>query len=367
MSLSADPTTGKKAKDDGDVVLTIGGRKYSGWTEMSISAGIETCPRSADITMTELFPDEAETLIVNPGDACTVSIGADVVVTGYVDRYIPSITAGDHSIRVIVRGKCQDLVDCSAEWPGGQISGATLQGVAQKLAQPYGITVVALNGPGPSIPQFNLSIGETGFEIIERISRYGAMLCYEDENGQLVLAQVGKTKHDSGLTQAENVQTMSVTFAADQRFSEYSCFLQSMDVLTDIGEGGNLRATSNDPNVKRNRKRYIICEAGGGGLELAKPRVLWDAARRAGRAQIVTVRADSWRDSAGKLWTPNQLVPVDLPALHLAVQDLCIGEVTFKRNGTDGTIADLTLMLPSGYLPEPVLLVPVAPDVPVLR
>jgi len=136
-----------------------------------------------------------------------------------------------------------------------------------------------------------------------------------------------------------------------------------MDVLSDLGAGGNLLGKAFDPNVPRHRKKYIIAEAGGGGADVALKRVQWEAARRAGRAEAVTLTTDSWRDSAGALWAPNTLVPVSLPALKLRQDKLLIGEVTYRLD-ENGTTAELVLMPPAAYLPQPVLLQPFPPDIP---
>ena len=122
-----------------DLLLTAGGRQISGWTEVRVTRGVERCPSDFEIAMTELYPGEPLDVTVRPGDECQVVLGADLVLTGYVDRFVPSLGPSDHMIRITGRGKCQDLVDCAAEWPNGQISGASALGIAQKLAQPYGI------------------------------------------------------------------------------------------------------------------------------------------------------------------------------------------------------------------------------------
>jgi prophage tail gpP-like protein len=292
-----------------------------------------------------------------------VLIGNDLVITGYVDVFAPSIAASQHSIRVTGRGKCQDLVDCSAEWPNSQISGSSVLGIAQKLAQPYGITVSSAGDAGASIPQFNIMLGETAFEIIEQICRYRALLAYDLPDGNLFLSQVGSKQAASGFTQGQNVQAARSVFRMDQRFSEYDAFIQSMDVLSDLGSGGNLLGKAFDPNVPRHRKKIIICESGGGGADIALQRARWEAARRAGRAEAVTLTTDSWRDSAGALWTPNTLVPVSLPTLKLENEQLIIGEVTYRLD-QGGTTAELVLMPPAAYLPQPILLQPTFADVP---
>lgn len=204
-----------------DLLLTAGGRQISGWTEVRVTRGVERCPSDFEIAMTELYPGAPLDVTVRPGDECQVALGADLVLTGYVDRFVPSLGPSDHMIRITGRGKCQDLVDCAAEWPNGQISGASALGIAQKLAQPYGIAVNSSAPVGGAIPQFNLMIGESAFEVIERVGRYRGLLAYDQPDGSLILAQVGATQAASGFTEGENVQEATLTWSMDQRFSDY--------------------------------------------------------------------------------------------------------------------------------------------------
>ncbi len=347
-----------------DLTLTVGGRAISGWESVRVTRGVERCPSDFDISLSERYPGEAAALVVQPGDACTVSIGGDPVITGYVDRFHPSITASSHTIRVTGRGKCQDLVDCAAEWPNGQITGSSALQIAQKLAEPYGITVRATQADvGPQIPQFNLILGETAFEIIERVCRFRGLLAYELPDGSLFLTQVGTIAAASGFTQGQNIQEASVEYSMDQRFSEYEALLQSVDVFHDTGDGGNLLGLAPDAGVNRHRRMVIIAEAGGGGVDVCIRRASWEAARRAGRAFQLTLTADSWRDAAGTLWTPNTLVPLSLPSLKLPPKSWVIGDVTYKLD-ENGTTADLVIMPSDAFLPQPVLLQPYWADVP---
>lgn len=342
-----------------EVTLTIGGQEISGWTDVRITRGVERLPSDFSIGMTELYPGELARVTAVPGSACVVKVGGEELITGYVDRFVPSLTADSHSISVVGRSKCADLVDCAAEWPGGQISGADASGIAQKLADVYGIGVKCSVKDLPVIPQFNLMLGESAFEIIERISRYSALLAYDLPTGDLQLAQVGTERAASGFSEGQNVLAASVEYSADQRYSTYQVFLQSVDVFHDLGETGNLIFTIPDPNVARHRGLILIAEAGGSGQDIATRRALWEMARRAGHSRVVRLTCDSWRDSAGKLWEPNTVAPISLPTLKITAPDFVIGEVSFQKSADRGTIAELTLMSPDAYRPEPILLQPV--------
>ena len=230
--------------------------------------------------------------------------------------------------------------------------------MAAKLAQPYGINVGATQvDVGEPIPQMNFIHGETGYEIIERVCRYRALLAYELPDGSLFLTRVGDTQAASGFTQGQNVQAASIEYSADQRFSEYQCFMQSMDVLSDPGEGGNLLAIVTDASVLRNRKMVIIAPGGEGGYNVCIQTATWEMNRRQGRSMMLNLTTDSWRDSAGVLWTPNTLVPLSLPALKLERAMWLISSVSYKLD-ENGTTADLTIMPPGAFQPQPILLQP---------
>lgn len=350
-----------------ELTLVIGGRQLTGWSSIRVSRGIEHCPSDFELSLTEQYPGEADAFVVQPGDACSVLLGSDLVLTGYVDRVHYAISAGQHVVTAIGRSKCSDLVDCAAEWPGGQISGSDALGIAQKLAQPYGITVTAPGSKGEIVQQFNLMLGETAFEIIERVCRYGALLAYDQPDGNLLLAQAAQVVAASGFTQGVNVQAATMATSMDQRYSVYLCMMQSMDVTMDIGEGGNLLALASDENVPRHRNRIIISEAPSGGQDFAQKRATWEANRRIGRSQQLTVITDSWRDQAGVLWTPNTLVPLSLPVLKCGDDDnkliWLITQVTYRRD-RDGTTAELVIMRPEAFLPIPIIQLPTLADIP---
>jgi prophage tail gpP-like protein len=246
--------------------------------------------------------------------------------------------------------------------------------IAQKLCLPYGvfsdgrpaspITVSTdVADVGPVIPRFSLILGETPFSIIERICRYAALLAYEEADGNLFLTRVGTVEAASGLVQGKNVQRASIVKSMDQRYSEVYGYIQSVDTLQDVGDLGNLQHTATDPNVARHRRMVVIAESGDSGFEILRRRTLWEVARRLGRGSVLSVTVDSWRDGAGTLWTPNTLAPFSLPALKIPDDKWIISEVSYNRTPGGGTTADLILMPPAAFLPQPVTLLPAFLDV----
>ncbi|PRG96579.1 Mu P family protein [Burkholderia multivorans] len=348
---------------DDDLYLSVGDQLVSGWTDIRLTRGIERCPSDFEIGLTESFPGELDTVVVQEGDRCQIMLGSDLVLTGYVDEYIPSISPEGHEIRVTGRGMCQDLVDCSAAWPTSQISGTSAVDIAKKLADHYGIAVKCDVTDLITIPQFNIFIGETSFEVIERVSRYSQLLVYDQPDGSLRLARAeGQVQAAGGLAEGFNVKAASIRYSAHERFSAYTVFAQSVATFGDAGIGPSAIAQAVDVGVKRVRERYVVAEAVQGFQDLAKLRANWEMNRRIGRSRAVTILTDSWRDADGVLWTPNTLVEISLPHLKLPNETWLIGEVTYRRNIEGGTTAELAIMDPRAYKPEPIALQPMFVD-----
>jgi prophage tail gpP-like protein len=327
-----------------------------------VTVGMERMPNDFSLAMTERYPGVSDVIVVL-NESAKVMIGNDLVISGYVERYQAGFSPDGHAVGVSGRGKCADLLDCAAEWPGGQISSSTAASIAEKLCEPYGLNVRNEGDPGPLVPKLVLNLGESAFEIIERVCRFAALLVYEDNRGDLVLSGIGKDKAASGFREGINVVTAELETSADQQFSEYQVVRMAMDVVQDIGDGGNLVATVANPNITRHRRRIIVAEGGDAGAGVAQQRAAWECNRRFGRSAVLRLTTDSWRDSAGLLYRPNTLVDFSLPTLKLSRENWLISEVTYRRDDR-GTACDLVIMHPSAFLPQPVLLQPAAADIP---
>lgn len=344
-----------------DLIIEVNGQKVQGWESVRVTRGIERVPADFEIKMTERFPGELAPMVIDAGDACVVYLGADRVITGYVDAVMPAIRGTTHEVMVRGRSKSADLVDCAAEWPGGQIQGTSALDVTKKLAAPYGVTVRALTEDlGPQIPQFTLILGETAFEIIERTCRYARLLAYDDTNGDLLLNQVSETRAASGFEEGVNVEAASAMQRMDIRYSEYVAYLVSIDNFNDfaqtqgIGDPNQLQVVA-DVGVPRYRRMVLIAEAVSEGDIVVRERAFWEAARRKGRARPVHITTDSWRDKSGALYTPNTQATVHLPTLKVVNETMTISEVTYVRDET-GTHASIVLMPPDTFIPAPVVL-----------
>ncbi len=345
-----------------DLTLSVGGKIISGWDQVRVTRGIERLPSSFDLSLMDYYPGSNEQQLVKPGDPCVVKLGADLALTGYVDRWAPMISRSRHEVRAIGRSKCQDLVDCSAEWPNNVISNATALQIAQRLASPYGITVSTDVTGMATVPQFTLNWGESSQEIIDRISRWAAFLYYDLPDGNLYLTRVGTKKAASGVEQGVNIQDAAYESSIDERFSNYTGVSLSITPMT-----GNYsavtKATATDPEAltMRYRNHIVIVESTMVAHDKAQDCINWEMNRRYGRSKHLQVTVDSWRDSAGTLWTPNTLIPINIPVFGLKNLLWLLSEVTYIKDER-GTVAQMVIMPPEAFTVQPYQFYQVVPE-----
>jgi prophage tail gpP-like protein len=339
-----------------DLVLVANGKKISGWTSISVTLRCEGFPNNFSIALST--PATGDLPPVAAGDRCQIYLGNDLVITGWVDRDGGGGDAASHALSLSGRGLCCDLVDCSAEWPTGLISGDALS-IAQKLAQPYGITVALANGAaaGPQVVGWALNYGEAGAAIVQRVAQNAGLLAYEGPDGRLLLAAIGSKTAKGGVVYGQNVEDWSYSNAIDQRYSDVVCSSFAVASFDDL-QGDDFFHREMDPNVKRHRQLDIVLGdvASENAQDFTIRKAQWEIARRAGRSTMVTATVDNWRDGDGALWAPNTLIPVDLPG-RIPDKQLCISEVTFRRDA-DGTHADLVMLPKTAFLLEPISLLP---------
>lgn len=348
-----------------ELSLMIGNVVWSGWQRVQLTRSLETVPASFQIEVTERYPNMPN-IDIRPGVPCTVQLGGDLVLTGYIDRYNATINARTHTVTIIGRSKSADLVDCAAFLgdPNNevyQIKGGDTVSIIRDLAAPYGISVASQSGNGVQVQNFNVNLGETAWEIIDRLTRYSQLVAYDLPDGSILLAQAGTESQASGFVQGVNVEAASIELTMDQRYSLYEGFMTSVVVLgTDSGGHQDPRAIARDDGVPRFRKRIIISEQTDTNGDLVTRRVQWEANRRAARSMAVNVTCDSWRDGSNQLWTPNHLAPVTIPALKINGVSWVIGQVTYVKDER-GTHALVLLMPPGAFQPEPMVFQPSQP------
>jgi prophage tail gpP-like protein len=342
-----------------DVTLQVNGSSYAGWQTIGITLGIEQIAGTFDLTTTERWPNQPSAWRINPGDACTLSIGSTQVISGYVDDFDPSYDKSSHTIKITGRDKTGDLVDSAAVHKAGEWRNASLTRIAKDLCTPFGINVIAQVDVGKPFACFAIWHSETAFECLDRAARMRGVLLLSDGNGNLILGRTGTQRIATPLIKGQNIEAATGHFSWKNRFSQYIVKGQtamgagtwdhpaadSSALANEPKHYFQTKASVNDTAITRYRPHVTIAYQGDGSTY--QDRATWERNIRIGKGNRVTYTVTGWEHSTG-LWLPNQLVQIQDDFMGYD-GDLLISQVRFTLTEETGTQAAMDLCLPSAF------------------
>lgn len=379
------------------LVLRIKGKDYGGWLSMRVRLDLQTAAREFACEVSERWPKQTQTWQIKPGDPVQVLLDGDLVVTGYVDVYSPSFDGRSHRVEVRGRSKTADLVDGSAIVDGGQFKGLTVDEIARKVADPFGIKVTTDGTKTDKVADVQVQQGETAHGVIERMSRVSEVLVSDDASGNLRLARIGGRRAAGPLVQGKNILAGHADLDDSGRYSVVvvkSHHANTEDKADWDGETGNGGANTRrrgrgaggasrageaddsgdddsggeqpavgddgdtvvspsgkavDKAVTRYRPLLIYGETQM-TAEQAAARAAWEVRRRTGQAVKATIVVQGWRQVDGTLWDTDLTVAVTAPWLGLDNVSLVVASVEFQAD-EGGTRTELGLTLGDAFLP----------------
>ncbi|EPV9276039.1 phage baseplate assembly protein, partial [Salmonella enterica subsp. enterica serovar Newport] len=202
------------------VILTVDGKLWEGWTEMSVSRSLKAIAGEFDLSVTTRW-SAAAPRVIREGQPCTVRLGTDTVLTGYIDDFIPSYDAENVETRVMGRDKTGDLVDCSVVHSSGKWKGVRLEQVAADVCRPFGITVITETPTGEAFASVVLEQGETGFELLDRLAKQRGVLLTSDGAGNLIITRASSVRAGVSLVLGKNILAARGRFSWRERNSQY--------------------------------------------------------------------------------------------------------------------------------------------------
>ena len=182
------------------MTLLIDGERYGGWKTIRVTRGLERAAADFALSVSSVEPWPIYT-----GAECQIYIDNDLVLNGWVDAYRPGCSSTDHRIEITGRSKTCDFVDSSVTMDGGQLTGLTLRAVAEVLAEPFRLQVLA-EEEGEPVPEVQVQQSEACFRLVERLARLQELLVTDDAEGRLVLTRAGNKRTDTALIFGVNIK-----------------------------------------------------------------------------------------------------------------------------------------------------------------
>lgn len=339
-----------------ELALIVDGTRHLGWTEVQVRRGLDQMADSFEVSLTERWSGSTAPRPLLPGQTVAVEIDGERVITGYIDDVLPQYDATQHALIVAGRSKTADLVDASSTAQSWETPQTVLQ-IARRVAEPFGIEVVAEVDVGAPLRSLEIEPGQTYGEALMQIASYRAVLLVADAQGRLVITRPPRDRLTTELALGENIRSARGQFTDRDRFS--LVIVQGQGVTDDafFGEpASTAEGRATDAGIDRYRPTLVICDT---SVDTASCRLRaeWEVSKRWGQSRGVTYTVAGWRHQQG-LWRPGDRVPIRDKWMGLDGVEWLITQVQFLLDAR-GERTELRVAPPSAYdlkaQPEPVL------------
>lgn len=334
----------------GPITLLVGGQMYEQWTEVEARLSAKRMASEFSLHVEEKWtggaggggPASLMSWRIRPGDPCQLFYHGVPVITGHVDAYNPRYSHSSHSVTIQGRSKTGDLCDSTAKIPDGEMRDVTLDQVARKALQPFGIGLELDADVGDIFDVVRHKPGQSVHRFLDEYARPGGVLLTDTPMGNLKLLHVQAGGAEASLIEGQNILEASAMLREDQRHSEYNVLGQDHGRDKEFGKPvAERKSRVKDGAVKRHRPLTLLNETKT-SRKGAKKRGAWEAARRAGESVRVEIKVYDWFYAPGQLWRPGMRVQVTSPML--AINRVLSLENVSLRLSKDGTIASLALV-----------------------
>lgn len=327
------------------VTLLAGGKRWTAFESIEVEAALDHAARSFEMTVAAELGATATAWALKPGTAIDIQFNGDLAFRGFSDRYRPQLSEREGRIEISGRAKAQDFIDGAAIDPQGtgRFENQTLLEIAQALDQ-FGAGITSDQELEP-IEEYQITPGESAFGAIEKLARKQGLTLAGQPDGSIKITKAGTTHHTGGLFEGVNFLGASADLDWSHRHSKIIVRGQAPD--GDDETALQVEATAEDTAVKRNRP-LILIEDGDIDQAAAQKRADTRRDREAGESLKASGTVQGFRDDAGKLWTPGNLVWVQSAFLSVT-QNMLIKHVRFAQSRGGGSVTTLTLIDPRAF------------------
>ncbi len=317
------------------VKLLVGGVEHQGWSRVDIHRSIYTASGTFDLTLSPVWEQMPPEFSLYPGEICTLKIGLETVITGFIDSIRQRLDRAERMIEVSGRDKTADIVDCSSLRQSRVWNPASLETIANELLKPFHVPFIHPKNTGPVFPAWSIQ-EESVFDNLSRAASLRGFLLISDGRGNLVATRPSNTEGSLAFIN-EKSGVLNCEYNQDyrNRFSQY--VTRGPNYGPTEGKEENLRFKI-PPEIDSAIKRYrpiLISQDGETREQIAKARLKWEARVRRAKSDRVEITLTSWKDHLGKLWDINKLVSLFLPSIGVSGKYLITSvHFTLDSSGT---------------------------------
>ncbi len=339
-----------------DVTLSVQGVEYKHWKAITITKSLMQFAGSFSLTVSNRFSDKNEDWKAYLDQECTVKLGDEQVIDGYIDEVPISYNQKNFNISFNGRDRTADLVDCSYDISDnpGEFLNQNLYTIISKLCNPFNISInttdtgVLRELLTTVIKKYKVNAGAPVFEEINKICQRLGILPVSFGDSKLTLIRTGFLKTKDGLEGGVNIKAASYNQSNRNRFGKYQVFGQKQQKNKWTQEvSTKIEASFLDEHI-RPARTLVIRDSSLRDNGAAKARAAWEMRIRAGQSRPLVVVVQNWVQSNEDIWPMNRLVPVVDKKLGIAAEFLIVG-TTFELGEEIGSQTTLNLVHPDAF------------------
>lgn len=341
-----------------DISLAVNGKRLDQWSGVSVSRSLGSLADSFELeyidTITRMdYP-------IKTGDKCSLYVGPNHVMTGWVDVTRWGYAAGSkgaastHNFSVSGRSRTADLFDASVLPGPSTWKNKTILLIATEICKPFGIPVT-LSANIDSlvttpIERHSVEMGESAAECLGRLARKVGVLLRPTVVGGLEIGRPPKIQAGSGLRLGPaGVAGGSRVSDHRARHDQYIAVGQRQGSDTLFGEAARAgRQSAKDPRVQRYRPIIFVSD-GSSNTGTLQRSAQWMRNTRAGQSERVSYTVRGWEHSPGQPWAPGLTVFIDDKFLRLRNIGLIVESVRYTFRGGEGSRTQLDLVQPEAF------------------
>lgn len=325
------------------ISIVVGGMRYSAFRSVTVRASFDEAVRTFSFIVAAELGASATNAIFSKGVSVEIYANSDLLLTGHVERRQPSLSATEAQITVSGVSSSADLVDGSAEHKTGSFKKKDPKEIGDEVSKKYK-PKFKTDQKLEKIDKHQLTQGESVYRCVEKLCRDQGMTLTGTADGNINITKAGKKRQAGGLIEGQNILKGTSDHNEANQHSEYTLrgqrpFGHGIDNL-------EIESIAREAGVKRH-KPIIIVEDADTTKDKAKKRVKNRKDRAAGNALKATITTQGFRDQAGAIWEPGNLVWTESPFLDIA-QDMLIESVDYQQDD-GGSICTIGLTDPRSY------------------
>ncbi len=336
-----------------DVAILIDQQRWRAWQSVDITLELDSF---ASVTFTSPWEPERramrETFRPFSFKPLDVLIGGERLFTGTLVGVAPTVEPDSRTLQASgysLPGVLVDAMEPASAFPL-ELSGLTLRQIAEKLVEPWGLSVQMEAPDGAPFRRVAINPDQRVYSfLVDLAQQRGLVISDTAEGGVRFLQSSPGGEPVAWLREGEQpLLNVSPSFDPQSYFSEITGLAK-----TRVGRGGTKYTVQNDrlSGVLRPHT-FTLGDTDGADVPAATRAKL---GRMFGNALAVQADVPTWRTNDGALWQPNSTLILEAPgAMIFRETEFLIRTVTFHQEKKSQS-ATLGLVLPgafSGEIPE---------------